>query len=351
MWSLAPDSAVAAMAGAAGHGAVRLLLAPASLVSLQSLLFAALLAALVTLARRRNARPVRLRVLARALLPRRLWRSASGRADIGLTLLNLLVFPLLFGWAMLSARAIERGIADLLPQGPVPDLPRWLTAGCATVVLFLAYEFAYWLDHYLSHRLPVLWRFHRIHHSAASLSPLTNFRVHPVDSIVFANIVAVATGTAAALLHPLFGGTPRIYVVDGRNVLMVVALYLLTHLLHTHLWVAPPAPFDRLFQSPAHHQLHHSRERVHFDRNFGGSLALFDWLFGTLLRPAAGRRPVLAFGVAGQPARHDLWTLLVGPLLPAPRRRVRRSPRPLPVPALKPGWHPPPRRPQVKPAT
>ncbi|WP_414900944.1 sterol desaturase family protein [Sphingomonas flavalba] len=333
MWSALPDPSWLAPLVVAGDRLLRLFLAPASLLSLQSLLSALLIAVLWTLGRRRRVRTVRARVLARALFPRRLIRSASSRADIKLTLLNLLVFPVLFGWALLSARAIELWVGGLLPAPAAPVLPGWLAACCATLLLFLAYELGYWLDHYLSHRLPLLWRFHRVHHSAESLSPLTNFRVHPIDSIVFVNIVALVTGTAAALLRPLLGGAPAVYVIDGRNLLGVLALYLITHLLHSHFWVRPPAPFDRLVQSPAHHQLHHSSNPAHYGRNFGASLVLFDWLFGTLLRPSA-RRPALTFGAVGEAPRHDLWTLLVGPFIGRPRRWRA------PTPSAFPAWHP-----------
>ena len=47
-------------------------------------------------------------------------------------------------------------------------------------ILFLAYELGYWLNHYLSHRIAFLWEFHKVHHSATVLTPLTNFRVHPI---------------------------------------------------------------------------------------------------------------------------------------------------------------------------
>ena len=54
-----------------------------------------------------------------------------------------------------------------------------------TVTLFLAYELGYWLNHYVPHRVPFLWEFHKVHHSATVLTPLTNFRVHPVYMCIF----------------------------------------------------------------------------------------------------------------------------------------------------------------------
>lgn len=296
------------------HG---MFLEPASLLSIQSLTCALVIATLATRAARRNARPVRMRVLLRALFPRRLHASASGRADIMLFLFNAFLASALFGWAILSSATVYSHAGALLGSAfgrmPPSPLPRWLGMAIATVTLYLAFEFAYWLDHFLSHRIPFLWRFHKVHHSAESLSPLTNFRIHPVNSVIFVNIVALVTGWTGALLTFAFGGEPGLATIGGANLLLVAATWTLTHLLHTHLWISFGGALGRVLQSPAHHQLHHSSDPAHRDCNFGASSALFDWLFGTLVLPPR-RRPVLTFGVTGERSRHDLGSLLVAPV-------------------------------------
>jgi sterol desaturase/sphingolipid hydroxylase (fatty acid hydroxylase superfamily) len=62
----------------------------------------------------------------------------------------------------------------------------------------------------------------------------------------------------------------------------------------------------RLLMSPAHHQIHHSRDPAHFNKNLGSCLALWDWMFGTLYIPAAEREP-LDFGV--EPDREHAHTV------------------------------------------
>ena len=93
---------------------------------------------------------------------------------------------LLFGWAVLSSQVINHATHQLLVGafGSVasPRLSAWPAAVVMTLVLFAAYEFGYWLDHYFSHNIPFLWEFHKVHHTAEVLTPITNFRVHPVDS-------------------------------------------------------------------------------------------------------------------------------------------------------------------------
>jgi len=266
-----------------------LFLRPGSSISLGSLACAFVIAAgYVVIKRRRLGRPTSLRLILRALLPRRFIASPSGRADIGFFLFNTFAAGVLFGWAIVSTHAVSvfvhDGLIHLVGASRSPPLSRWVASVEMTVVLFLAYELGYWVDHYLKHRIPALWEFHRVHHTAEHLSPLTNFRVHPVDSILFLNSLALFIGTAHGLMTWGLGSPTQAVLLSGTNV-----------------------------QSPAHHQLHHSTDPAHFNTNLGGSLALFDWLFGTLLIPAAEPQR-LTFGVEAQGERpHSMEGVVVTP--------------------------------------
>lgn len=299
-------------------------LAPGSTLAAWGLLLSLLLAALLAVPRGRT-RAVRLRVLIRALLPRRLHASASGRADLAYFVFSLFFAGLVFGSALLSSDAIGRAVSAALTDafGPTrPMLSGWLATATVTAALFVAYEFAYWLDHFLSHRIPLLWQFHRVHHAAESLSLLTNFRVHPLDTLVFANIVALVTGLVSGMLRHGFGDAP-VWGIGGTNALVMLSAVLLTHLQHSHLWVTFGPFWGRWLLSPAHHQIHHSADPAHFDRNFGSSLALFDRLFGTLHMPAPTRER-LRFGLEEAHA-HGWHAAVIAPfanalaLLPRPR--------------------------------
>ncbi len=156
-----------------------------SQVSLASLFTALFIACLVlALQRYRKGRRLRLGPLMRAVFPKRIVLSRSSFADLDHFYFNLFVFGLVLGWAVLSYDMISRAVVDLLAAafGPVQptSLPVFVSRTVITVMLFLAYELGYWLNHYLSHRIPFLWEFHKVHHSATVLTPLTNFRVHPV---------------------------------------------------------------------------------------------------------------------------------------------------------------------------
>lgn len=251
---------------------------------------------------RGHRRPVRAKLLMRALLPWRILRSRSGRLDIAAFLFSALLAGMMLGWAlvsgswwadMLSAR-LTHGLGPVAPFA----LPRPAAVALMTLALFLAYEAAYWLNHWMSHRIGWLWEFHKVHHSAESLSLLTNFRVHPVDTIIFYNMAACMTGCTAGLIRYALGGAVDDISVGGTNLLVFVSSIVLSYLQHSHLWIATTGRWGRLILSPAHHQLHHSTDPGHHNRNLGATLALFDWAAGTLLLPSA-RRQRLRFGVEG----------------------------------------------------
>jgi sterol desaturase/sphingolipid hydroxylase (fatty acid hydroxylase superfamily) len=313
----------------------QILLAPGTF-SLASLLGALCVAMLfVGLKHHGRRRPLRARVLLRALFPRRLRTSRSSRADIGFFVLNVFVVGLLFGWAALSYQVVNGATHVLLVAGFGATEPAHLSAlqaaGVMTLVLFLAYELGYWIDHWLSHNIPFLWEFHKVHHTAEVLSPLTNFRVHPVDTIKFNNILALAMGSAGGLASYLMGQSVQPITVADSNIIVLAFFFLIGHLQHTHFWIAFTGVWGRLILSPAHHQIHHSTDPAHFNRNLGSFLAVFDWLFGTLHVPSKARQK-LDFGVEPKSSHpHTMTEGFVAPifrslaLIRIPARRERAA--------------------------
>jgi len=259
-------------------------------------------------------RKVRLRVILRILFPRRLLATASGRADIGFYIFSILFAGLLIGWAMFSAEQVRAWVQLWLGAPPDPRLPRWAAAPIATAILFLAFELAYWVDHWLMHRVPFLWHLHKVHHRAESLSLLTRARVHPLETIGFYNLVALTTGLTAALLDQLLGRIDP-YTIGGTNLLIMLFAIAITQLQHSHLWVGFGPFWGRLLLGPAHHQIHHSAHTNHFNKNFGSCLALFDRLFGTFHMPST-KRETLRFGVDDAEAHpHGVRASLLTPVV------------------------------------
>ena len=304
--------------GAVGRASARTLFDFGSTFSLWSVAGGLILAAAaIGVARLRRGRPLTLRYLVRALAPRAATWGASGRTDAGFFLFNIFCASSLLGWALLTQTQVAAWTGDLLTarfgathaaaRGPWP-------AALFSAVIFLAYELAYWCDHWLSHNVPALWEIHKVHHTAEALSPLTNFRVHPLDSLLFYNLVALFTGVAAGVLGYGLGPAHGRLTLLGADALVVVFGFTFAHLLHTHVWLRFPAPWSRLLMSPAAHQIHHSADPAHYGRNLGNALALWDWVFGTLYLPAAERER-LTFGVPGEDAAaHTIRGALVAPI-------------------------------------
>ncbi len=287
-----------------------------------SSLFAALVIAALFFARQRvqHGRHVRWRVIMRALFPKRIVRHRSNRADIGYMLFNVFLYGIVFGWAVLTYQFITNGIIATLVAlfGPVAPstLPIFITRAGVTVLLFLGYELGYWFNHWLSHRVPFLWEFHKVHHTAEVLTPITNFRVHPVYSWIFANILAFSAAIVGGIGNYLFGNTTYQYAINDTNLILVIFIHTYVHLQHSHMWISFQGLLGRVFVSPAHHQVHHSSSPKHFNKNFGSCLALWDWIFGTLYVPTKEREP-LTFGFPDHADAHTFKGELVDPLINA----------------------------------
>jgi Fatty acid hydroxylase superfamily len=117
------------------------------------------------------------------LWPIRLVRHASTGLDIKLFFVGcyyILAQALLVGgFTFLTVEASVRGLSAMFGAAPAPIAPSYAVTGATMLLVFLAVEFGYWLSHWLMHTIPALWEFHKVHHSAEVLTPLTEWRQHP----------------------------------------------------------------------------------------------------------------------------------------------------------------------------
>jgi sterol desaturase/sphingolipid hydroxylase (fatty acid hydroxylase superfamily) len=188
-----------------------------------------------------------------------------------------------------------------------------------TLAAILAFDFGVWASHWLQHRVPWLWEFHKVHHSAETLTPVTNYRMHPVDELLAAVVVGLCSGLVYGLFRFLYAAPPPEYSILGLNVVLFAFYLFGFNLRHSHVWLSYPAWLSHLLVSPAQHQIHHSRDPRHFDRNFGLIFALWDWCFGTLYVPRARER--LEFGLGAESRDFDG----VAALYLAPFRKLLRG--------------------------
>jgi sterol desaturase/sphingolipid hydroxylase (fatty acid hydroxylase superfamily) len=106
---------------------------------------------------------------------------------------------------LVSTSWISGGVAasltKLFGSAPQPHAADFVLDAARTLALFLAYELGFFVDHTLKHRIPALWELHKAHHSAEVLTPPVNFRVHPLDSLILANNLALFIGVSTARLN------------------------------------------------------------------------------------------------------------------------------------------------------
>jgi sterol desaturase/sphingolipid hydroxylase (fatty acid hydroxylase superfamily) len=306
--------------------------------------FVAFGAVLFVLERRRGAAPAGSGLfpgLLGFLFPKAVYRHRSAWIDMGVFLLNRVFSPAVLVTRLLTGATLAAATTALL-VGVFGAHERVLASALWDVVVFtlltaLVFDFADYLSHALLHRIPVLWEFHRLHHSAEVLTPLTVARVHPVEQVAGAligtPIAAVATGVAGYFF--LEEPTPLMFL--GAQAVSVLFFAAGFHLRHSHVWLYWGPRVGRILMSPAQHQIHHSCAPQHHDRNYGFMLAVWDWMFGTLYLPRG--RETLTFGLAGAPrgAVHaTLWQAYVEPFKGAGQilaRQIlaRRMPRARPV--------------------
>ena len=183
------------------------------------------------------------------------------------------------------------------------ELPKvyWLVFYTLSVVV--VQDFFSFLVHYLMHKIPFMWEFHKTHHSATSLNIVTQYRLHPVELIINNSKSLMVFALVSGLFVYLSGGSLDKISVIGVNVLHLVFLVFGSNLRHSQVPLKYNNKVELLFISPFQHQIHHSDNPEHFDKNMGSKLAIWDWMFGTLLR--SGNRGKLTYGLGEEQKKYN----------------------------------------------
>ena len=153
----------------------------------------------------------------------------------------------------------------------------------------LVVDLAYWYAHWIMHRMPAMWEFHKLHHSAQVMTPLTEWRQHPVELLLFPAVIALFMGAFYGAMTYLFGAAAQPLTWFNLNALMLAFMATTLHLRHSHFWLPATGWLGYVIQSPAHHQIHHSDQDRHYGKNLGLVLSVWDWAFGTLYIPNESR--------------------------------------------------------------
>jgi sterol desaturase/sphingolipid hydroxylase (fatty acid hydroxylase superfamily) len=247
----------------------------------------------VALAVLETARPLRAAVEPR---PRRVARNL-GIAGLGLAALSLLQTPLLVPVAE-WARGHRIGILNWTS----------LPAAVETVAAVLLLDYTLWHWHWLNHRVPLLWRFHLVHHVDLDLDSSTALRFH------FGEMMLSVPYRLAQVV--VIGASPS--AVTVWQVLLVASI--LFHHSNVRLTASLERVLVRLLVTPRMHGIHHSDYENETNSNWSSLLSAWDWLHGTLLLSVPQRE--VAIGVPGY---GDPRQVTLGRSLALPFRRQRED--------------------------
>lgn len=156
--------------------------------------------------------------------------------------------------------------------------------GLQLVLFFLIADVAQWGVHVLLHRVPVLWQFHKVHHSVKEMGFAAHLRYHFMENVFYQPAKFVA-------LSLIFG-----FELEYAFYVYYTAT-LIGHLNHANLNL-DYGPLRYLFNNPKMHIWHHAKdlpEQHPYGMNFGISLSIWDYLFGTAYIPHDGRDIELGF--------------------------------------------------------
>ncbi|PAJ76152.1 fatty acid hydroxylase [Pseudoalteromonas sp. NBT06-2] len=241
------------------------------------------------------------------LFPKDVWLHESAKQDYKLWILNKVLKTLLFGPIVLTMVPIALALSNLLETSLGTFEPfilaHWKIVTIFTTALFLVDDFTRFFLHWILHKIPFLWEFHKVHHSAKVLTPFTIYRSHPIESYLYACRMAIVQGSVVGAGYYLFGATLSMYDVLGANLFVFIFNFFGSNLRHSHVWLSWGDKIESVFISPAQHQIHHSDNPKHFDRNLGAALAIWDRLFGTYLK--ASQVGKITFGAGQYDAGHN----------------------------------------------
>lgn len=217
--------------------------------------------------------------------------------NLGLTLFNSLVLQLVFAGSIVSTASYvtthQLGVLNLV------DLPPWVKL-LATLAFM---DFMLYVWHLLNHEVPLLWRFHRVHHSDLNMDVSTATRFH---------IGELAISVVIKICLVFFLGASPLGMLIFESALVLCAQF---H--HSSLKV--PGWFETifwvLFVPPSMHRIHHSVVIKERDTNYGTIFSTWDRWLGTLLTDVDQSKIRIGVGAYQKAEKLNFHNLLAMPLM------------------------------------
>lgn len=195
---------------------------------------------------------------------------------------------------------------------------------------FLVYEFFYWLQHWLAHKVRILWCIHSPHHAPKGIHMAIGTNHHFVEGLLY---------------FPLFlGFLPVLFGVDPLIAISISVLDVFWgSFLHIAETTVPKGRYGfigRFMQTPSHHRVHHARNPGYLDRNYNSITLFWDWALGTL-EPLDDEEPI-EFGISRDVDDGSFWDVHFGEFVALYRDVRNASSMSAAIGTLvrPPGWQP-----------
>jgi len=222
-------------------------------------------------------------------------RTKRWLANLPLSIMNGTIYHLLYTSAIvaliLAGQEKNTGLLNAW------SLPEWLKIAAGILIL----DFFIYLWHLLTHVLPFLWRFHRVHHSDMNMDVTTANRFH-LGEFLFTGLIRLA-------VIYTFGIPLTAYILFEVLVNLSVQFH--------HSSIRVPAWFERvwvlLFVPPFLHRIHHSVRIKERDSNYGVIFSIWDRMLGTLTTAVEQDKIVIGIGSHREIEQLGFWRLLALP--------------------------------------
>jgi len=231
--------------------------------------------------------------------------------NLGIVVLYTVLMRLIFIFIAIGAAVGVAGFAKQQGWGVlnVFHLPLWLHIVISIILLDMA---VYW-QHVASHKIPLIWAFHKMHHADRDIDATTGIRFHPVE---------IAFSMAYKMVIVLILGPHIIGVILFEIILNGSAMF-------NHANLRLPLWLDRmvrvLFVTPDMHRVHHSAIARETNSNYGFNLSVWDRIFGSYIDQPQEGHDDMAIGLpqyqTDKPS-HLLWCLI----LPFKKNPEKRKP-------------------------
>jgi sterol desaturase/sphingolipid hydroxylase (fatty acid hydroxylase superfamily) len=237
-----------------------------------------------------------LKQLCHFVFPPEDYRHRSSQIDF---VVFAMTYLLLYGWMFalfaLSEQTFHWLMLRVFGQ---PEHNLNIDGGIATlqfVLILLATDLGGFLQHYILHKVPFLWRLHRVHHSAEVLTPFTVSRAHPLEIVEQAITLPLLPAIVSGVMAYFTGGRLSAAALSLIGGIILYRSFMETFR-HSSIWVSFGWHLNHVLYCPAMHQIHHSSLPHHHDKNMGDIFSVWDWIFGTLYVPR--HREHIPYGIS-----------------------------------------------------